>query len=314
MEGFIYKITNKVNGKSYIGQTRNTVEFRWRQHYKAKDNKYFHRAIQKYGKENFEVTTLEKCDVEKLNDREIYYINKYNTFGDGYNLTKGGTAYTPTRKCVNGYIEVDDKYDEIKSMYLAGYSTFKISSLYNVDRHCIANILKSMGVKVRQGNTININAQEFNELVEDYKSGYSLKALAKRYGCTGPGLKEYLQKKGVDLKEKFSILKDESKQRELVNDYINGSLTLKEILQKYHCEYKTFLKVLSNHGIKQKGCSGNFKLSDKDSLEIIKLFNEGKKVSEIAKDFNVDRCTVYSLFKRYHVNYKNIITPRVSKP
>lgn len=199
-------------------------------------------------------------------------------------------------------------------MYLAGYSTFKISSLYNVDRHCIANILKSMGVKVRQGNTININAQEFNELVEDYKSGYSLRALAKRYGCTGPGLKEYLQKKGVDLKEKFSILKDESKQRELINDYINGSLKLKEIQQKYHCEYKTFLKVLSNHGIKQKGCSGNFKLSDKDSLEIIKLFNEGKKVSEIAKAFNVDRCTIYSLFKRYHVNYKNIITPRVSRP
>ena len=62
MEGFIYKITNKVNGKSYIGQTRNTVEFRWRQHYKAKDNKYFHRAIQKYGKENFADSSVPVID------------------------------------------------------------------------------------------------------------------------------------------------------------------------------------------------------------------------------------------------------------
>ncbi len=303
MEGFIYKVTNKVNGKSYIGQTRNTVEFRWRQHYKAKDNKYFHRAIQKYGKENFEVTTLEKCDTNKLNEREIYYINKFNTFSNGYNLTKGGTAYTPTRKCINGYIEVDDKYDEIKGMYLAGYSTAKISCLYNVDRHCISNILKSMGVKIRQSNSININAQEFKELVEDYHTGCSLKFLAKKYGCTAPWLKEYLQKKGVDLKKKFSILDDKAKQEELINDYLKGSLKLKEIQQKYHCEYRTFLKVLSNHDIKQKGCSGNFKLSDKDSLNVIKLFREGKKVIELAILYKVDKCTIYSLLKRYHVNY-----------
>lgn len=303
MEGFIYKVTNKVNGKSYIGQTRNTVEFRWRQHYKAKDNKYFHRAIQKYGKENFEIITLEKCEVEKLNDREIFYINKYDTFNNGYNLTKGDSTYTPNKKCLNGYIEVDDKYEEIKGMYLAGYSTAKISCLYNVDRHCISNILKSLGVKVRKSEKININAQEFEELVSKYQTGYSLKSLAKEYGCTDVGLKEYLQKRGIDIKKKFSILKDEPKQKELINDYLKGTLKLKEIQQKYHCEYRTFLKVLSNHGIKQRGCSGNFKLSDKDSLEIIKLFKEDKKVIELAKLYNVDKCTIYNLLKRYHVNY-----------
>lgn len=303
MEGFIYKVTNKVNGKSYIGQTRNTVEFRWRQHYKAKDNKYFHRAIQKYGKENFEVVTLEECDVNLLNEREIYYINKYDTFNNGYNLTKGGTTYTPTKRCTNGYIEVDDKYDEIKEMYLAGYSTAKISSLYNVDRHCISNILKSLGVKVRPVNKISINAQEFKELVEDYKTGCSLKFLAKRYGCTGVALRDYLQKRGVNLRDKFSILKDESKQQELIKEYLQGTLKLKEIQQKYHCEYRTFLKVLTSHGIKQKGCGGNFKLSDKDSLSIIKSFREGVKVIELARLYNVDKCTIYNLLKRYHVDY-----------
>lgn len=313
MKGYIYKVTNKVTGKSYIGQTRNSIEFRWRQHYKAKDNKYFHRAIQKYGVDNFEVTTLECCDFEQLNEREIYYISKYNTFQNGYNLTKGGTVYSPTRKSNNGYIEVDGKYEEIKGMYLAGYSTAKISSLYNVDRHCIANILKQLGVKVKSPNKININAQEFKELVEDYKSGFSLKSLAKRYGCSSVGLKEYLIKKNVDLRHKFSILKDINKQEELINDYLSNKLTLKEIQCKYHCEYATFLKILSLHGIQKKGYNTYLKLSDKDSLNIIKLFKEGKSVKELSIIYGVNRSTIYNLFRRYHVNYKDIIIPRVSK-
>ena len=314
MDGFIYKVTNKVTGKSYIGQTRNTVEFRWRQHYKTKDNKYFHKAIQKYGKENFEVTTLEVCPVEQLNDREIYYINKYDTFKKGYNLTKGGTAYTPTKRCANGYIEVDDKYEEIKGMYLAGYSTAKIATLYNVDRHCISNILKSLGVKIKKSESIHINMQELQELVQDYQTGYSLKSLARRYGCSAVGLKEFLQKKGISLRVKFSILENEDKQKELIKDYISGTLKVSEIQKKYHCEYKTFLKVLANHGISRKSLGGKFKLSDTDSLEVIRLFNEGNKVSELAALYNVDKGTIYSLFKRLHVDYKNIITPRVSKP
>ena len=56
-KGYIYKITNLVNGKSYVGQTIRTIEERWKQHIKDskgnKDDFYLHRAIRKYGKENF---------------------------------------------------------------------------------------------------------------------------------------------------------------------------------------------------------------------------------------------------------------------
>ena len=50
MKGIIYKITNKVNNKSYIGQTRQSIQFRWNKHINKKDKTYFHNAIQKYGK------------------------------------------------------------------------------------------------------------------------------------------------------------------------------------------------------------------------------------------------------------------------
>ena len=99
MMGYIYKITNKENGHIYIGQTIKTPAKRFEQHvrdskYKYRDdyNTKLHRAIRKYGPASFECTTIEECDNELLNEREIYWINHYDTFNTpyGYNCTTGG--------------------------------------------------------------------------------------------------------------------------------------------------------------------------------------------------------------------------------
>ena len=297
MKGIIYKITNKVNGKSYIGQTRYTIEFRWRQHQHKKDNTYFHNAIHKYGIQNFSVEVLEECDVEKLNSREIFYIAKYNTFKEGYNLTIGGEG--------NKHLVLDDKYDEIKELYLSGFSSNKIATLYNVDKATIIKILRSLDVKIRD-KSIKINHQEFLELIQDYKTGYSLRELAKRYDCSSRSLKEYLLRKGIDIKDKYTILKDEESQERMINEYLDGDTSLKELLNKYHCSYNTFTKTLSLHGIDKKGKGNHFKLNPSKCLEAIRMFNTGSSVKDISKRFEVDKCTIYSLFKRYHVNYLTV--------
>lgn len=87
----IYKITNKINGKIYIGQS-NDIERRFKEH--------IHRSprfrlsidwsIVKYGEENFSFEILEECEKEKLNERETYYIQKYNSIEKGYNQNLGG--------------------------------------------------------------------------------------------------------------------------------------------------------------------------------------------------------------------------------
>lgn len=297
MKGIIYKITNKVNGKSYIGQTRYTLEFRWKQHQHKKDNTYFHNAIHKYGIENFSTEILEECDYKDLDSREIFYIAKYNTFKEGYNLTIGGDG--------NRRLLLDDCYSEIKELYLSGFSSNKIATLYKVDKASIVKILKSLGVKIRS-NKLNINHQEFLELVEDYKSGYSLKQLAKRYDCSSVGLKEYLVRKGVNLRDKYNILEDEKGQENLINEYLDGALKMNEILAKHHCSYNTFTKILSLHGIDKKGKGTHFKLDEAQCLEAIKMFNDGKMVKQIAEHFEVNKSTIYSLFKRYHVNYLTV--------
>lgn len=92
--GFIYKITNAINGKIYIGQTSRTINVRWREHKsrsKTGDKSYLHNAIAKYGTENFEIEMVEECPQLLLNEREIYWIDFFNSYyPNGYNLTVGG--------------------------------------------------------------------------------------------------------------------------------------------------------------------------------------------------------------------------------
>ena len=84
----IYKITNKNNGKVYIGQSNN-IERRLSEH-KQKRTKTIDDYINVLGVENFEFEVLEECDLEELNEKEQSYIKKYNSINNGYNIQLGG--------------------------------------------------------------------------------------------------------------------------------------------------------------------------------------------------------------------------------
>lgn len=99
--GYIYKITNKVNNKIYIGKTTTSIKQRFREHlYSAKHKEgnyisYLYRAIDKYGQENFSVSLLEEIKFENekiLDDRERYWIKKLHSQDHkiGYNIQEGG--------------------------------------------------------------------------------------------------------------------------------------------------------------------------------------------------------------------------------
>lgn len=89
--GVIYKITCLVNGKSYVGQTRQKLNRRISGHKTCKVKRGIDAAIDLYKWENFTVEVLEECPVELLNEREIFWIAKLNTkVPNGYNLTDGG--------------------------------------------------------------------------------------------------------------------------------------------------------------------------------------------------------------------------------
>lgn len=90
----VYKITNNLDKKSYIGISVN-IEKRWNAHknpynWSREANKILYRAFVKYGIQNFSFTVLEECSVEELEEKEKYYIEMYDTYKNGYNATAGG--------------------------------------------------------------------------------------------------------------------------------------------------------------------------------------------------------------------------------
>ena len=101
----IYKITNLLNNKIYIGQSKNAKE-RFKGHCKGcYDNSLIDKAIQDYGKENFKLEILEH-QITNYNEREKYWIKYYNTVEDGYNMYYGGDNNCMFVK------EIAEKHDE----------------------------------------------------------------------------------------------------------------------------------------------------------------------------------------------------------
>lgn len=128
----VYKITNKINNKSYIGITTRGLENRWKEHLSVANNKnskdynaLFKKAIRKYGESNFLIELLENCNsIEEMKQKEIFYIKKYNSYafssnGWGYNSTLGGDGVfgygTKAVVRINPLTcELEEYYDSIK--------------------------------------------------------------------------------------------------------------------------------------------------------------------------------------------------------
>ena len=100
---YIYKITNNLNNKIYIGQTIRPVEDRWKRHINDALNNvldtHFARAIRYYKPENFSLTIIDTATTQdELNQKEQYWIQFYDSINQGYNETDaiskcGGNTY-----------------------------------------------------------------------------------------------------------------------------------------------------------------------------------------------------------------------------
>lgn len=111
-QGTIYLIENKINGNKYVGQTVMSLNKRWLAHIqesKTFSERPLYRAMNKYGLDNFNVKVLEETTEDKLSDREIYWIEHFNSYNRGYNATTGGESNKNIRE------DVRDKISESMS-------------------------------------------------------------------------------------------------------------------------------------------------------------------------------------------------------
>lgn len=115
---FIYKITNTITNKIYVGQTKRPIEKRLQSHlYEAKvhkDDMYLHKSMRKYGFEAFKVELLEECDIKTIYEREKYWIKSLNSKSpNGYNQHDGGNG-----GCLNPSSELRQKLKDAKKNFI----------------------------------------------------------------------------------------------------------------------------------------------------------------------------------------------------
>ncbi len=133
----IYKITNKINNKVYIGKTNNSIQQRFKEHIrdsKKHSNRPLYRAFNKYGIDNFTISMVEECNPEVAAEREIYWINYYKSFHNGYNATLGG----------DGTVWLD--YDLIYETYLQTKNVTETAAICGCCKDSVRFVLEEKGI------------------------------------------------------------------------------------------------------------------------------------------------------------------------
>ena len=140
-------IKNNINNKSYIGQSIN-IENRWTHHKSELNNNrhindYLQNAWNKYGEDNFSFIVIEECKESELNEKEIYYINKYNSMNNGYNLCEGGNG-------IRGYRHTKEEIEKMR-MIQNPKTVLQIDSQLNIVNkwHGTSHISKELGYSKR---------------------------------------------------------------------------------------------------------------------------------------------------------------------
>jgi group I intron endonuclease len=261
--GYIYKITNQVNGKVYIGQTNlPSVQDRFNAHIKKANrhvNRYLYDAMNHYGIDNFSIEELEHCDKDDLDDREIYWISYYqsNNKEFGYNMTSGGGG---------GDTWTNNPNKELTIAKLRAANTGKKRSK-EFSQHMS---------EVRKGKYfIQIDNEQLLRSIQD---GKTLDELCEIYHIS---YRTLLNR----CRAAFG-----SKIREFRNDNFNR--------QPAHYTEESY-KRLSE--IRRKNFSGNRnpKYKEVGSDVLYELISDGKSVDELTRYFNISKPTLYAKIKQH---------------
>ena len=153
---YIYRTVNDINEKLYVGKTVNSLQERWKEHLSESErerakNRPLYRAMRKYGIEHFHIELIEECSDAIVNDREIYWIEYYGTFKNGYNATIGGDG--------KHYID----YDMVEYNYNIYQNMTEVAQQMNISTDAVAYILKQRHIPIK--TTQDISREKFGKPV-----------------------------------------------------------------------------------------------------------------------------------------------------
>ena len=162
----IYKITNQLNGKPYVGQTKQPLEKRFLQHCYASTP--LGQAMRQCGLENFTIEIIERCKTQKqLNEREIFWIRVLNSRQPyGYNVKRGGGGFE--RRRLNG----SEERTERVSLVLTPDTYQAVATLAQIQGISVNNLIASILDGVIEKNATVI--EKFNAALTEARADVTL--------------------------------------------------------------------------------------------------------------------------------------------
>ena len=156
---YIYKITNKINGKSYIGKTNKSIENRFKEHERdaekrSKEHRPLYSAIKFYGIESFNIELIEETKVEEIAEREQFWIDYYNTYKNGYNATLGGDG-----KYLFSYPDIAQTYLELKNQV-------KVAEIFQCSVDTVRVACRNQGIETLTPKEVSV--QSFGKTVKQF--------------------------------------------------------------------------------------------------------------------------------------------------
>jgi len=277
MKVIIYCAHCICTGKKYIGQTRRELKERIRQHKNSFfRNKYknvkFYNAIKKYGWDNFIWGIIEEGDINIWNIREIYWIEVYNTYKDGYNLTEGG----------NNRIVYEPQCKEFELMSPDG----KIFKGKNIKKFCQQNNLSSQNINnllLGKGKSCKGWKLPSTELIG--KESYALTA-SRKYEIMSPD-GEIIKGKNVS-----QLCRDYGLANSALINVLNGKLYS-------HKGWKLPSTELIGGELTTKRLEKEYRLISPDGI----IF-EGKGVRTLCRKFNLNEGSISEVLSGKRKHYK----------
>ncbi len=247
---YIYKITNKLNSKIYIGRSKNALK-RFKEHIslskRPKDKKFssIHRALNKYGQDNFIFEIIEVIDVgihsnfELAKSREIYWISFFKTQIKkfGYNLTAGGDGalnISEESKQKRRRKMLGRKYSEEHRLKISIGNTGKTLSQSVKDKISIKNSGKNNGMFER------IISDESRKKMSFFQSKRIRKPLSEEHKQK---IRNAKQKQDMSFRISIEI------KNEIINLYNSRLYTKKQLVTKFNLKFNTIVKIIRSHKI-----------------------------------------------------------------
>lgn len=299
--GFIYKITNNINNKVYIGQTKQTIQQRYQKHLECAMNhvnRYLYDAMNCYGYANFSVSQIEECDNSLLDEREKYWIKYYNATDSayGYNMTEGGGGGNTWENNPHK-LETGDKIREsnLGEKYIP---ITKESLLQDIEQQMsVADMCKKYHTAL---STLNNRSKEF----------FNGKTISELRIIENTG---HFKKKEINKEELLIKIKDLSLTYEEIAKYFNvGIKTLRnrsvEYFNKTAAELRQeYMKEKLATYPKHEGKLDETNQKDVNILTELLYFNYNDK--DIEEYFNISKKTLYNKIEKIY----NISTIKEAK-